>query len=332
MVPMTSPAPAKTPSRPILAVVGPTGTGKSALAVALAKKLGGECINADSMQFYRGMNIGTAKITPAETQGVAHHLIDIMDLTEEASVAEFQARAREVITNITNRGKYPILVGGSGLYVRAALDKLELPGTDPAVRARLEEESRAHGIGALRARLADVDPDSAAKLNDERRIIRALEVYEVTGRPFSAFMPTREYVSDTLQIGLNMDRARLHERLHNRVVAMEKAGLLAEVEQLVDRGLRQGKTASRAIGYAQFLKVLDAQTTASDPALSATYTLHDAIEDTATATRQFARRQITWFRGDDRVHWFDAESKNLLSQALEAVHQASQGCKGPKHA
>ena len=260
MVPMTSPAPAKTPSRPILAVVGPTGTGKSALAVALAKKLGGECINADSMQFYRGMNIGTAKITPAETQGVAHHLIDIMDLTEEASVAEFQARAREVITNITNRGKYPILVGGSGLYVRAALDKLELPGTDPAVRARLEEESRAHGIGALRARLADVDPDSAAKLNDERRIIRALEVYEVTGRPFSAFMPTREYVSDTLQIGLNMDRARLHERLHNRVVAMEKAGLLAEVEQLVDRGLRQGKTASRAIGYAQFLRALEAQT------------------------------------------------------------------------
>ena len=159
MVPMTSPAPAKTPSRPILAVVGPTGTGKSALAVALAKKLGGECINADSMQFYRGMNIGTAKITPAETQGVAHHLIDIMDLTEEASVAEFQARAREVIADIASRGKYPILVGGSGLYVRAALDKLELPGTDPAVRARLEEESRAHGIGALRARLADVDSD-----------------------------------------------------------------------------------------------------------------------------------------------------------------------------
>ena len=315
MVPMTSPAPAKTPSRPILAVVGPTGTGKSALAVALAKKLGGECINADSMQFYRGMNIGTAKITPAETQGVAHHLIDIMDLTEEASVAEFQARAREVITNITNRGKYPILVGGSGLYVRAALDKLELPGTDPAVRARLEEESRAHGIGALRARLADVDPDSAAKLNDERRIIRALEVYEVTGRPFSAFMPTREYVSDTLQIGLNMDRARLHERLHNRVVAMEKAGLLAEVEQLVDRGLRQGKTASRAIGYAQFLRALEAQTSGADQP----YTVAQAIEDTTVATRQFARRQLTWFRADPRVHWFDAESPTLLEDTLTLI-------------
>ena len=315
MVPMTSPAPAKTPSRPILAVVGPTGTGKSALAVALAKKLGGECINADSMQFYRGMNIGTAKITPAETQGVAHHLIDIMDLTEEASVAEFQARAREVIADITSRGKYPILVGGSGLYVRAALDKLELPGTDPAVRARLEEESRAHGIGALRARLADVDSDSAAKLNDERRIIRALEVYEVTGRPFSAFMPTREYVSDTLQIGLNMDRARLHERLHNRVVAMEKAGLLAEVEQLVDRGLRQGKTASRAIGYAQFLRAFEAQTSGADQP----YTVAQAIEDTTVATRQFARRQLTWFRADPRVHWFDAESPTLLEDTLTLI-------------
>ena len=315
MVPMTSPAPAKTPSRPILAVVGPTGTGKSALAVALAKKLGGECINADSMQFYRGMNIGTAKITPAETQGVAHHLIDIMDLTEEASVAEFQAHAREVITDIASRGKYPILVGGSGLYVRAALDKLELPGTDPAVRARLEEESRAHGIGALRARLADVDPDSAAKLNDERRIIRALEVYEVTGRPFSAFMPTREYVSDTLQIGLNMDRARLHERLHNRVVAMEKAGLLAEVEQLAARGLRQGKTASRAIGYAQFLRALDSQTSGADQR----YTVAQAIEDTTVATRQFARRQLTWFRADPRVHWFDAESPTLLEDTLTLI-------------
>ena len=315
MVPMTSPAPAKTPSRPILAVVGPTGTGKSALAVALAKKLGGECINADSMQFYRGMNIGTAKITPAETQGVAHYLIDIMDLTEEASVAEFQAHAREVITDITSRGKYPILVGGSGLYVRAVLDKLELPGTDPAVRARLEEESRAHGIGALRARLADVDPDSAAKLNDERRIIRALEVYEVTGRPFSAFMPTREYVSDTLQIGLNMDRARLHERLHDRVVAMEKAGLLAEVEQLVDRGLRQGKTASRAIGYAQFLRAFEAQTSGADQR----YTVAQAIEDTTVATRQFARRQLTWFRADPRVHWFDAESPTLLEDTLTLI-------------
>ena len=315
MVPMTSPAPAKTPSRPILAVVGPTGTGKSALAVALAKKLGGECINADSMQFYRGMNIGTAKITPAETQGVAHYLIDIMDLTEEASVAEFQAHAREVIADITSRGKYPILVGGSGLYVRAALDKLELPGTDPAVRARLEEESKTYGIGALRARLADVDSDSAAKLNDERRIIRALEVYEVTGRPFSAFMPTREYVSDTLQIGLNMDRARLHERLHDRVVSMEKAGLLAEVEQLADRGLRQGKTASRAIGYAQFLRALEAQTSGADQR----YTVAQAIEDTTVATRQFARRQLTWFRADPRVHWFDAESPTLLEDTLTLI-------------
>ena len=204
--------------------------------------------------------------------------------------------------------------------MRAALDKLELPGTDPAVRARLEEESRAHGIGALRARLADVDPDSAAKLNDERRIIRALEVYEVTGHPFSAFMPTREYVSDTLQIGLNMDRARLHERLHNRVMAMEKAGLLAEVEQLVDRGLRQGKTASRAIGYAQFLRALEAQTSGADQR----YTVAQAIEDTTVATRQFARRQLTWFRADPRVHWFDAESPTLLEDTLTLIQAILQ--------
>ena len=317
---------------PIIAIVGATGTGKSALAIALARHLGGECVNADSMQFYRGMNIGTAKITAEEMQGVPHHLLDILDITQEASVAEFQHQARQLFADIRARGKYPILVGGSGLYVRAALDKLEFPGTDSAVRARLEQEATQQGIGVLRTRLAQVDPDSAARVHDGRRVIRALEVFEVTGRPFSAFMPVREYVSPAIQIGLDMDRKRLHERLYRRVVNMAELGLLDEVRTLEQHGLREGKTASRAIGYAQFLKVLDVQSTDPDSALSATYTLHDAIEDTATATRQFARRQITWFRGDDRVHWFDAESKNPLSQALEAVHQASQGCKGPKHA
>ena len=210
---------------PIVAIVGATGTGKSALAIALARHLGGECVNADSMQFYRGMNIGTAKITAEEMQGVPHHLLDILDITQEASVAEFQHQARQLFADIRARGKHPILVGGSGLYVRAALDKLEFPGTDSAVRTRLEQEAAQQGIGVLRTRLAQVDPDSAARVHDERRVIRALEVFEVTGRPFSAFMPVREYVSPAIQIGLDMDRERLHERLHRRVVNMAESGL-----------------------------------------------------------------------------------------------------------
>ncbi len=210
-----------------------------------------------------------------------------MDITQEASVAEFQHQARQLFADIRARGKHPILVGGSGLYVRAALDKLEFPGTDSAVRTRLEQEAAQQGIGVLRTRLAQVDPDSAARVHDERRVIRALEVFEVTGRPFSAFMPVREYVSPAIQIGLDMDRKRLHERLYRRVVNMAELGLLDEVRTLEQHGLREGKTASRAIGYAQFLKVLDVQSTDPDSALSATYTLHDAIEDTATATRQF---------------------------------------------
>ena len=211
---------------PILAIVGATGTGKSALAIALARHLDGECVNADSMQFYRGMNIGTAKITAEEMQGVPHHLLDILDITQEASVAEFQHQARQLFADIRARGKYPILVGGSGLYVRAALDKLEFPGTDSAVRARLEQEATQQGIGVLRTRLAQVDPDSAARVHDGRRVIRALEVFEVTGRPFSAFMPVREYVSPAIQIGLDMNRKRLHERLYRRVVNMAELGLL----------------------------------------------------------------------------------------------------------
>ena len=313
---------------PIIAVVGATGTGKSALAIALARRLGGECVNADSMQFYRGMDIGTAKVTAEEMQGVPHHLLDTLEITQEASVAEFQTQARQLFADIRARGKYPIVVGGSGLYVRAALDRLEFPGTDSGVRARLEREAAQQGIGALHTQLAHVDPDSAARVHDDRRIIRALEVFEVTGRPFSAFMPVREYVSPAVQIGLDMDRKRLHERLHQRVAAMADAGLLDEVRMLERHGLREGKTASHAIGYAQFLRVLDAQRTASEGNLNDSYTLNNAIDDTVTATRQFARRQITWFRGDDRVHWFDAESENLLEQALDAVHQVGKASQG----
>lgn len=304
-------------SLPIIAVVGPTGSGKSALAIELALALGGECVNADSMQFYRGMNIGTAKVTVEEMRGVPHHLLDTLDVTEEASVATFQAQARQAFDEIRARGNYPILVGGSGLYVRAALDILEFPETDPAVRARLEAELATSGPGPLLERLRTVDPESAERVKDDRRLVRALEVFEVTGRPFSSFMPTRTYYQPALQIGLNGDRAQLHQRLHERVVAMEEAGLLAEVEALEAQGLRQGKTAPAAIGYREFLKVLDA-TRGSLPD-GQEYSVAQAVDDTVTATRQFARRQLTWFRADHRVHWLDWSSPTLLDEALALI-------------
>lgn len=304
-------------SLPIIAVVGPTGSGKSALAIELALALGGECVNADSMQFYRGMNIGTAKVTVEEMRGVPHHLLDTLDVTEEASVATFQAQARQTFDEIRARGNYPILVGGSGLYVRAALDVLEFPETDPAVRARLEAELAASGPGPLLERLRAVDPESAERVKDDRRLVRALEVFEVTGRPFSSFMPTRTYYQPALQIGLNGDRAQLHQRLHERVVAMEEAGLLAEVEALEAQGLRQGKTAPAAIGYREFLKVLDA--TRGHLPDGQEYSVAQAVDDTVTATRQFARRQLTWFRADHRVHWLDWSSPTLLDEALALI-------------
>ncbi|WP_237205521.1 tRNA (adenosine(37)-N6)-dimethylallyltransferase MiaA [Rothia nasimurium] len=304
-------------SLPIIAVVGPTGSGKSALAIELALALGGECVNADSMQFYRGMNIGTAKVTVEEMRGVPHHLLDTLDVTEEASVATFQAQARQAFEEIRARGNYPILVGGSGLYVRAALDVLEFPATDPAVRARLEAELAASGPGPLLQRLRTVDPESAERVKDDRRLVRALEVFEVTGRPFSSFMPTRTYYQPALQIGLNGDRAQLHQRLHERVVAMEEAGLLAEVEALEAQGLRQGKTAPAAIGYREFLKVLDA--TRGHLPDGQEYSVTQAVDDTVTATRQFARRQLTWFRADHRVHWLDWSSPTLLDEALALI-------------
>ena len=293
---------------PVIAVVGPTGSGKSDLGVDLALELGGEVINADSMQFYRGMDIGTAKITPAERRGVPHHLLDIMDVTEEASVSAFQTRARSLIEEIRARGRFPILVGGSGLYVRAALDVLEFPGTDPAVRSRLEAELDRVGLPALRARLEEADPVSAERISDARRVVRALEVIELTGRPFSSFMPVREYLQPTVQIGLEVPRPVLHQRLSRRVDAMVEQGLLDEVRRLEPLGLRTGRTASRALGYAQFLAVLDGKAS-----------VQEAAEATVIATRQFARRQLTWFRADPRISWLEHDDPQLAAKAAAAV-------------
>lgn len=296
---------------PILAILGPTGTGKSDLSIALAQELGGEIVNADALQFYRGMDIGTAKLPLAERGSIPHHLLDIMDVGEEASVARFQSTARETFAEIRSRGRVPILVGGSGLYVRAALDEIDFPPTDPAVRARLEAEVQTVGIGPLAQRLAEVDPESAARNLDERRLVRALEVYEISGKPFSSYMPQRRYHAPAVQIGLNIDRSLLHQRLAQRVDNMVDLGLLDEVRRLDAQGLREGKTASRAIGYAQFLAVLDG-----------TMSMKEATEKTVIATRQFARRQVTWFGADDRVNWFDPTEADLVPRVLDRIRNS----------
>ncbi|MCB4208103.1 tRNA (adenosine(37)-N6)-dimethylallyltransferase MiaA [Arthrobacter sp. UM1] len=296
------------PGRGVVAVVGATGTGKSDLAIEIARAVGGEIVNTDSMQFYRGMDIGTAKLAPEERGGIPHHLLDVLEVTEEASVAAFQAEADAAVRQLLDRGKTPVLVGGSGLYVRAAVDELEFPPTDPQVRSRLEEEARRRGIGPLAERLAAVDPVSAGRLKDERRIIRALEVHEITGRTFESFMPQRRYLRPTVQLGLAMDRAELHARLELRIERMMREGLVEEARRLCGHGLREARTASRAIGYRQALEVIDGTMNEAEAAAS-----------TLTATRQFARRQETWFRADPRVIWLDATAPDLLEQALRAV-------------
>lgn len=304
-------AAADTAGPPLIAVVGPTGSGKSFLGIELAQQFDGEIINADSMQFYRGMDIGTAKVTVEERQGIPHHLLDTLEVHEEASVAAYQVQARTAISAVRDRGKLPILVGGSGLYVRAALDVLEFPGTDPLIRSRLEADLAREGADSLRQRLAGVDPVSAGRDLDDRRLIRALEVHEVTGRPFSSFMPQRRYHQPALQLGLQVDRALLRERLAARVHLMVDQGLLDEVASLDQHGLRTGRTAPRALGYAQFLKVLDGE-----------LTREQAASDTIDATRRFARRQLTWFRADPRISWLDWEDPGLISRAADYIRRS----------
>ncbi|WP_181275772.1 tRNA (adenosine(37)-N6)-dimethylallyltransferase MiaA [Brevibacterium oceani] len=298
--------------QPIITVVGATATGKSNLALDLAGHLGGEIINTDSMQFYQGMDIGTAKLPVGERRSIPHHLIDFLDVTEEANVQDFQSRAREAIAEIRGRGRRPILVGGSGLYVRAAVDHMEFPGTDAEVRARLEAEVADDRWG-MHQRLAALDPAAAEKItvNDQRRIARALEVIELTGRPFSAQLPDYQEIEPTIHLGLSMDRPVLHERIAARVEAMWEMGWVDEVRRLLDVGLAEGKTASRAIGYAQIRRHLDAELTAAG-----------AKEETTVRTRQFARRQDTWFRRDPRIHWIDGtavDPEANLAAALEVL-------------
>lgn len=295
----------------MIAVVGATAAGKSDLAVELALRLGGEAVNADSMQLYRGMDIGTAKLTPAEMRGVPHHLLDVWDVTETASVAEYQRLSAGAIAGIRARGRLPVLVGGSGLYVRAALDRLEFPGTDPAVRARLEEELEREGSVALHARLRERDPAAAEAIlpSNGRRIVRALEVIEISGRPFTATLPEHVYrYGSVVQIGLGVPRETLDERIALRVRRMWDAGLVDEVRALEKRGLRDGLTAGRALGYAQVLRFLAGE-----------WTEERAMEETVRTTRRFARRQESWFRRDPRVHWLPHDAPDLVERALGLV-------------
>ena len=282
---------------PLVAVVGATASGKSDLAVELALRLGGEVVNTDAMQLYRGMDIGTAKLTRAERRGVPHHLLDVLDVSQAASVAEFQGWAREAVVEIWSRGRVPVLAGGSGLYVRAVGDRIDFPGTDPDVRARLDGEAARLGPAALHERLASLDPAAAAAIlpSNTRRIVRALEVVEITGRPFSATLPTPEYWHPlTVQVALDVPRSELDARVEARVDAMWEAGLVQEVRTLQARGLASGPTASRALGYAQVLR-----------ALSGEWSEQEARDRTVSATRRFIRRQDAWFRTDSRVRWLD---------------------------
>ena len=296
---------------PIVAVVGPTASGKTELSLDLAERLDGEVVNTDAMQVYRGMDIGTAKLPPGDRRGIPHHLLDTLTVRDPLTVAEFQQQARAVIAELRRRGATPVLVGGSALYTRAVVDRFEFPGTDPEVRARLEGELTEVGPHAMHARLRDVDPEAAERIlpDNGRRIVRALEVVEITGRPFTASLPQLEYVDPlTIQIGVDIDRPTLDARIEQRVVDMFDAGLVEEVERLLGEGLADGRTASRAIGYREVAAYLNGE-----------LSLEEARERTFLATRRFARRQDSWFRNDPRIVWVGYDDPNRLDRAVKAI-------------
>ncbi len=303
-------------AHPLIVVVGPTGTGKTDLSLALAERIraaGGEAeiVNADAMQFYRGMDIGTAKLLPEEWRGIPHHLIDILDVLDEATVAHYQPQARTVIQEIAGRGAVPILVGGSGLYVSSVIHDLRFPGTDASIRERLENELEEQGPGMMYRRLAVLDPTAAASIgpSNGRRLVRALEVIELTGRPFSASLPEEPTPwMPTVTLGLRAPRDELTARLDARVERMWRAGLVDEVARLVPAGIERGVTAGRAIGYAQAIAQLHGQLDE-----------RAAIEQTQQLTRRYARRQVSWFKRYPELHWLDYDDPELVDQALDRL-------------
>ena len=292
-----------------IVICGATATGKSDLAVSLAQEIGAEIINADSMQLYRGMDIGTAKLSLLERGGIEHHMLDVLDVTEDATVAWYQDKARETISQIHSRGKSAVIVGGTGLYIKAILDDLNFPDTDPAIRERLNAEAEEFGSARLFERLQQLDPAAAAAIDIQnvRRVVRALEVIEITGQPFTANLP-REGSSkypDAMQFGLVMDREKLTERIDARVDLMWQKGLVAEVDSLIADGINQATTARRALGYAQVISMRAGEISEDQ-----------AKEETKRATRQYARRQETWFSRDARIKWISP-----IQPRLETVLQ-----------
>lgn len=303
----------------VVSIVGPTASGKTGLGIAIAKRLAeqgerAEIVNADAYQMYRGMDIGTAKPTAEEQAEVPHHLIDIIDPDETMTVAKFQQLARTAIAELKARGVRPILVGGSGLYARAAIDDISFPGTDPQVRARLEERERLEGAGALFDELRDKDPEAAARMDprNPRRTIRALEVIEITGRPYSASLPRYRYVIPSVQIGLDLDRRELDRRIGIRTERMREQGFLEEVRRLRPH---LGFTAGRALGYQQMIDLLDGMWDEDD----------DAWNDIAQKTRRLARKQMGWFGRDPRIHWLQALNPRLVDNAMAVIAHADAG-------
>ena len=293
-------------------ICGATATGKSDIAIEIAQEIGAEIINADSMQLYKGMDIGTAKLSIAERAGIPHHLLDVLDVHEDSTVAWYQEKARAAISDIHNRGKDAVIVGGTGLYIKAILDDLNFPDTDPEVRAKLEAEVEAFGAASLFARLEELDPAAALAIDraNIRRIIRALEVIEITGQPFTANLPREDSsrYPDALQFGLVMDREHLRERIDLRVDRMWDAGFVDEVDQLIDKGIKDGVTAQRALGYAQII-AMRAGAMSED----------EAKEDTKRASRQYARRQETWFSRDGRIQWV-AQHQPRLETIMQKIN------------
>ena len=300
-------------SASVIAVVGATATGKSDLALDLADAIGAEIVNADAMQLYRGMDIGTAKVPVDQRRGIPHHQIDVLRVDQEASVAAYQHHGREDLNRIASRGRTAIVVGGSGLYVRALLDRMSFPGTDPALRTELEERAVREGASSLHRELARLDPEAAQRIDprNQRRVIRALEVIHLTGSPFSANLPDYRYEVPAVQIGLAMPAAQLDARIETRARQMFDGGLVEETERLLEEGLEWGRTANRAVGYVQALAVLRGRMNKAE-----------AIAETALATRQLARRQRKWFRRDPRVHWIDA-GEDAFDQAIAHIRRSA---------
>lgn len=293
----------------LIIIGGATASGKSALALDVAEQIGAEIVNADSMQLYKGMDIGTAKIPVSDRRGIVHHMLDTLEITQENSVADYQIQARTIVDQLLVRGIPVVVVGGTGLYIKALVDELNFPDRDPAVRERLFAEAEASGAAAMHQRLKTFDPEAAALIPEQnvRRVIRALEVIEITGEPYAASLPRDEesYYPKAIQFAISVDRELLNKRIEQRVLHMWDSGFVAEVERLAERGLREGRTARAAIGYAQVLAALDGH-----------ISMESALEETIISTRQYARRQRTWFGRDPRITWLEGEPAVLLEKLL----------------